>query len=342
MIGLLQDYPVLMARALALANVVRGSAPAGARRAFFTRVALYVLGAVLIAGFSLADRAAFFAEAALSHGEIVAVAAGLLALSLVSRVRDRVRTALTHSWLISTPALSRRRTATAALLFSAAFFGRWLFLLIAIFALSLDASVSLRQCVSLAVLATSGAAAGVLVAWAVSRRQKRSRREDSRYTRRPAAVAELTPSSEALSRWPIAQAFAWSRPENARVLLAAMILSVPGGTGIIGSLAILAAWGLGSYLVAVSIAVPYVARRASQWLRSSPMRFRRFAWSLSWRALLHQLCGTAIAAVGFVSAGVTAVTVAYWILLWLMMCVTMAAIGLADYFRRPYAHRVEA
>jgi len=312
------------------------------RRAYFTRAAAYLLGAVAIAAFALADRAAFVAETALSHGGIVAVAAGLLALSLVSRIRHRVRTALTHSWLIATPALRRRRTATKVLLFSSALLGRWLILLLLIFALSLDSSVSFGQCLSLAALATTGAAFGVLVAWAVSRRQIRSRREDSRYTRHPAAAGELTPSSEALSQWPIAQAFAWSRPENARVLLAAMILSVPGGMGIIGSLAVLVAWGLGSYLAAVSIAVPHVARTASQWLRSSPMSFRRFAWSLSWRALLHQLCGTVIAAVGLVSAGVTVVTVAYWSLLWLMLCVTMAAIGLAEYCRRPYARRVEA
>ena len=63
----------------------------------------------------------------------------------------------------------------------------------------------------------------------------------------------------------------------------------------LGALFILVTWTVGSYLIALLIAIPHVGRSASQWLRSTPVTFWTFAWPLARRALLHQLLGTLIA-----------------------------------------------
>jgi hypothetical protein len=136
----------------------------------------------------------------------------------------------------------------------------------------------------------------------------------------------------------IAQACAWGRPENARLLLGAAILTIPGGTGILGALFILGTWTVGYYLVGLLLAIPHVGRAALQWLRSTPITFCDFAWPLVRRALLHQVIGT-LAAMGVALAlGVSVSTAMYVGVVWLALVVLIWTISLADAYRaRPFA-----
>jgi hypothetical protein len=272
-------------------------------------------------------------RSALSYGGIVVTASGLYVASLVMRLRRKVEAARARLWLIATPRVDSRSIGATVLPVAVPLLLRYLVALAAMFLLSLDSAVTLQQSLQLAALVTIGAAVGTLSAAALARPRRKRRNEGSRYILRPTRSAHFAPSSAALSHWPIAQAFAWSRPENARFLLAAAILSAPGGTGVLGALLILVMWVVVSYLVAVLVAIPYVARTASEWLRSTPMTFWAFAWPLARRAVLHQICGTLIAIAASLMLGSSPLTAIYLGTLWMTIVVTTAAIGLADCYR---------
>ena len=193
--------------------------------------------------------------------------------------------------------------------------------------------MSVEQSLQLSALITIGVTVGGPCGWWLFRRAPSRGNEGSRYTLWPKHGTHMVPSSAALSHWPIAQAFAWGRPENARLLLGAAILTVPGGTGMLGALFILVTWTVGSYLIALLIAIPHVGRSASQWLRSTPVTFWTFAWPLARRALLHQLLGTLIAMGILLALGAPLLTVVYFGAVWLMLVVLSAAVSLADCYR---------
>ena len=178
-----------------------------------------------------------------------------------------------------------------------------------------------------------GAIVGGPCGWWLSRRAPTRSREHSRYTLRPRHGTQTAPSSAPLSHWPIAQAFAWGRPENARFLLGAAVLTVPGGTGILGALSLLVAWTVASYLGALLVAIPHVGRAASQWLRSTPITFRDFAWPLARRALLHQALGTLVGMGAMLALGVSPATAIYLGAVWWTVVVLTATVGLADCYR---------
>jgi hypothetical protein len=203
----------------------------------------------------------------------------------------------------------------------------------ALLLVSVGAAVTVEDTLRLSALIAAGGGAGALCGTWLARRTTARRHAGSRYAPRPTSAARSLPSSAALSRWPIAQAFAWSRPENARLLLAAAILSVPLGAGILGGLFIIATWLAGSYLAALLIALTRVARYASEWLRSTPITFWAFAWPLARRVLFHQLCGTVVA-VGILSMlGAPPSTAIYFGTIWMTLVVLVAALSLADCYR---------
>jgi hypothetical protein len=147
-------------------------------------------------------------------------------------------------------------------------------------------------------------------------------------------VTALTrPSAAGLSRWPVAQALAWARPENARLLLATAILTIPGGVGPLAATGLLASWIVVSYLGALLWAVPRVARAASDWLRATPITFWSFAWPLARRMLLHQLGGTLIGVAVMLMLGTAPSTAVYAGTVWLTLVVLVTTLSFAECYR---------
>jgi len=278
------------------------------------------------------DGAARAMQQALGYSGIVVAASGLYAASLMSRRRRTVATMRAKSWLVATPRISHG-SAQTVLLTTLPLLWRLAVAVTSALLTSLNTAVSVEQSLQLSALITIGVAVGGPCGWWLSRRAPSRGNDGSRYTLRPKHGTHMVPSSAALSHWPIAQAFAWGRPENARLLLGAAILTVPGGTGILGALFILVTWTVGSYLIALLIAIPHVGRSASQWLRSTPVTFWTFAWPLARRALLHQLLGTLIAMGITLALSASLLTVVYFGAVWLMLVVLSAAVSLADCYR---------
>lgn len=157
------------------------------------------------------------------------------------------------------------------------------------------------------------------------------RREDSRYVPRVGPASVL--SSDALSRWTVAQALAWQRPENSRIAVVVALMAVQGGSSVTQGLAVVGAWLLAVYLVSLVQATIHVGRLASVWLRSAPIDFANFAWPLARRAMSHQAIGAALAAAGFVALGMPALTALYAWVTWLTLVSCISAVSLADSYR---------
>ena len=271
-------------------------------------------------------------EQALDHPAIVVVAAALYSAALIPKRRRAAAAAAAGSWLVATPRARRARGTTVFAMVLASLVLRWLAAAVVALLACSNAEVSLEQSVTLLGLLAAGCAAGVPLGWLVLRRDK-TRRESSRYTRRSKAVSSTRPSASALSRWPIAQALAWARPENSRLLLLVAILTVPGGIGPIAAAGMLASWAIVSYLGALLAAVPLVARAASDWLRSTPITFSAFAWPFARRELLHQLGGTFVGVGVMVMAGAEPLTAIHVGAVWLSLVALVTAITLADCYR---------
>jgi hypothetical protein len=210
---------------------------------------------------------------------------------------------------------------------------RWLAAAVVALLASGNAGVTLERSLTLLGLLAAGGVAGAPIGGWLVLRSNKTRRESSRYTRRSKSVSSMRPSTSALSSWPVAQALAWARPENSRLLLLVAILTVPGGIGPIAAAGMLASWAVVSYLGALLVAVPLGARAASDWLRSTPITFSAFAWPFARRELLHQLGGTLVGAGVMVMAGAEPLTASYVGAVWLALVALVTAISLADCYR---------
>jgi hypothetical protein len=65
----------------------------------------------------------------------------------------------------------------------------------------------------------------------------------------------------------------------------------------------LVVWGLALYLIVLLGAVIHVARHGADWLRSTPLSFRRFAWALVRLPLLKQVQWTLLTAALLIAVG---------------------------------------
>jgi hypothetical protein len=330
----LRRYPLGLTTAIAFVNRAERLFTARRGRAVAVAMGLAFLAGLLAALLATTGRAAFIVQQALSYGGILVAASGLYGASLISTRRRKLELVRARSWLIATPRVAGASSATTALLTIVPLVWRLAVFVAFTSLLSLNAAVTIEQSLRLGALTTVGAVFGALCGWALSRPSATRRREGSRYTPRPKRnPAPMAPSGAALSHWPIAQAFAWGRPENARLLLGAAVLTVPAGSGLLGALFILVTWIVGSYLVALLIAIPRVAQSASEWLRSTPISFWEFAWPLARRALLHQLCGATIGSSVLLMLGSGLSTAVYFGTLWMILVVLTAVISLADCYR---------
>lgn len=329
----LRRRPLILAQVLALLNRLKRLKTAGLGRVILIGGAVCVL-VVLALAFALADgRAALAVGTALSYRGFVVAAAGIYIMALVLKRLREARSSLARSWLVATPRFDAGSAQATVLLLAISVLWRCLAALGVLLVLCLDSSVTLRQALTLGALIMIGAAIGVVCGWALSRRRGKRAYEASRYVLKPKPAAALVPSSAALSRWPIAEAFASSRPENSRYIVLAALLSVPAGIGPFATLGVLAVWVVGSYLVALLVAIPRAARAASEWLRSTPMSFWAFAWPLARRAMLHQLAAVLVAVAALVLLGSPLLTALYYGALWLTLAVTTASISLANCYR---------
>jgi len=329
----LRRDPVALTAAVASVNVIarlrrRGSIPEA--------MAIVASAALLLILVTLVDWAGNVVRLALDHSGAVISASGVYAASLIARRRRIPETTRAQSWLVATP-LASRGPMRAIVLTLLPLGWRLAAAVLLATLLSLDHSVTAGQSLQISALMAIGVAVGGPFGWWLSRRQGAPVKLGSRYTPRSRPVAELMPSTAALSRWPIAQAIAWGRPENARVLLGAALLTIPGGAGILGMVIIIGTGIVGSYLVSVFIAIPVVGRAALEWLRATPITFLGFSWPLVRRALVHQVIGTSIAvcAAAVLSASLSAAI--YFGVMWLTLVVLVWAVCLADAYR---AHSV--
>ncbi len=181
------------------------------RRTVFVLVTVAFLGALLVMLLVSAGGAAHAMQIALSYPGIVVAASGLQAASLVSRRRRAVETARAKSWLVATPQASHR-TAGTVLLTTLPLLWWFAVALVSALLLSLDTQVSVGQSLQLSALIMMGIAVGAPIGWWLSRNSSRRSKEGSRYAPRQERRTHTAPSSAALSHWPIAQAFASSRP----------------------------------------------------------------------------------------------------------------------------------
>jgi hypothetical protein len=339
----LERHPILLAAAVAHANRLRrlGAAPRRPR-AILAAVALGAVGAALI-GFLLSDlsgsarlsdaKFAFAAAWFSSHAWLVIAASTFYAASLVARKKRMIEDDCRTSWLAATPLVEFPALATTALLVIPSLLWRLMLAIVLTFMLSRGSAVFADIFFRIAAFLMIGTFVGALIGWRLPRRRSRVRAESSRYVPRSRCAPALAPSAAALSRWPVTQALAWSRPENARLILLVAILTVPGGSGLLLSACILGTWFVGSYLAALLIAVPRAAQAAVEWLRSTPIGFWAFAWPLARRALAHQLCGTAAAVIILLLSGAAVGAALYAAALWFALVLLATALTLADCYR---------
>jgi hypothetical protein len=148
-----------------------------------------------------------------------------------------------------------------------------------------------------------------------------------------AASAYMRPDAAALSGWPIAQVLAWSRPENSRYVLIAALLAVQGGSSALTGLSVVAMYLVASYLAALLSAMTAVAKLAAVWLRATPITLMGFVWSVSRRALAHQLVGVALAVTCMLLLG-SPVGMAFQVAgLWLGLFISISGFALVDHYR---------
>lgn len=257
------------------------------------------------------------------------------ALFLVSRRRRILPMQHAESWLAAAPIDDRAICVDVALRSIGAASFHLSLILVAILVPAWFAGRPEESLPALIVVA-AGFLLGAACGWFL-RSRNAQRHEPSRYAPRASASTGLVaPSMQALSRWPIAEALVWYRPENSRVVLLALLFTVQGGSSAVTGLIVLSAWAMGLYLVSLLQATLRVSRAAADWLRSTPVAFVAFAWPIARRSLLHQSCGALAAAACGVVLGLPPALAAYFCALWLGAVTCATAVVLVDsYCRRP-------
>jgi hypothetical protein len=265
----------------------------------------------------------------------VGLVAGVLvaghALLVVSASRRRLVERHRRGWLTAAPlprSVVDRFIAICVLLRA---LGHLMVLTLLLCLIHVFAGTSLAH-TSLPAIVIAGFIVGSLCGWLLPHRSG-NLREASRYAPRNADAGKGQRGVRALAHWPIAQVFAWQRPENARFVVVAVLFTVQGGTSIAGGLAVMGAWLTAIYLVSLLRAIAVSGRAAANWLRSTPLPFVTFAWSLTKRALLHQVIGVSLAAaLGMVLGGPPGM-ILYMSGLWIAIVVCVSAVTLADSYR---------
>jgi hypothetical protein len=356
--AILRRHPALRVEWLRLVNALSRWRGEGSKAVLLVLSALAVVLALL---FSLSGRAVSAIETLAEYWVLLALVAGIYAASSVSGRRRQLEESKSHSWLIATPIPPHD------LLISQAIRVLLPLLVIAVSVVMFPALVALMNegTAAAAERAAVSAAGGLIIGgvvgwWLGGRGPKHSGVVPSRYVpkprgRRPTlartsselapatgeparasgalADASMRPDAAGLSGWPIAQVFAWSRPENSRYVLIAALLAVQGGSSAIAGLSVVAMYFVASYLAALVSAMTSVAGSAAAWLRATPITLMGFVWSVSRRALAHQIIGVALAIACMLMLGAPVGMALEVAALWLGLFVSISGFALVDSYR---------
>ncbi len=318
--------PLLLAEWIAIRNFVRRM------RSHALAIALACLALAVAAGtvlVTVGSRAAVLVE----YRFMTIVVVGLYAAFFMKRQRLRAEARSSQSWLVAAPIAHRHRRFALNVLSVVPLLIQLVVAAVAIALLALLQKLTPSQAIELSLYVAAGAAVGTLIGWWSASRSHGPAYEGSRYVARPRHADTLTPSIEALAGWPVGHLRAAGRPENLRVILFAAMLAVQAGSSALHGLCVVAMWLVAAYLGGLLGAVVRTAKAAAGWLRSTPLSFKEFAWSLARRALLHEVAGTVLAVAVMMILGAPPLAAAYMAGLWLTIVVLVFTIGLADSYR---------
>lgn len=326
-------HPLLLADWVAWSNAIRQPFEDRSRLGLLAAI-VGVSGTLIVAAVvALAGRAAAVIESLLIYRVLTFAVAAMYVVLSISRRRRRSETHYIHSWLIAAPIDARSVRVSHAIRSFVPVFALAAGVLLLIIVAAYTGGEPLNKAMELAAYIGAGVLAGSIVGWLLPRRRTDDRAEGSRYVPRAKSSATITPSFAALSGWPSGQLMAWSRPENSRIVLIAALFAVQGGSSAVHGLTVVAIWLLAGYLSGLLTALMQAGKAAATWLRSTPISFAQFVWSIARRALLYQLLGTTLAAGVMLALSAPIGTVLYLCSLWMVIVLLVTIISLADSYR---------
>ncbi|HEY5807605.1 MAG TPA: hypothetical protein VIT67_06540 [Povalibacter sp.] len=271
-------------------------------------------------------------EVMVDYSLVLAGLSMLHALLVVSKLRKTLYAGYLKSWLAAAP-IARRNASLSIAVQIAAIALVHLILLLLLVGLVAWLGTKPGAMADITIFATTGFASGAALALLLRNRERQGR-EATRYAPRLRTSADRwTPSSRPLAHWPMAQVFAWHRPENLRVILLAVLFTVQGGSSMLAGLCVVSAWLLAIYLVTLLHATIHVGQVAAHWLRCTPMPFLTFAWPIARQSFSQQVIGAAASGVLGVLLGSPVLLTCYLVALWIMVVALVLAVSLADSYR---------
>lgn len=330
--AILRRHPALLVEWLRLANLISRYRRERNHASVFVIGAMVVVAVVLVT--SLSGHAAAFVESLAGYWVLVGVVAAVYAATTVSRRRRHIEESQSQSWLVATPISPSSQRLSHAIRTLIPLFGVLMaIVMFAVVVALLDDSAA--SAVGTFIAATVGGLfiGGAAGWWVAGRGKEQAGTVASRYVPHPRATGLPRPSMAALASWPIAQVLAWSRPENSRYVLLVALQAVNGGSSAIASLSIVAMYFIVSYLAALLAAMTSTSKRAATWLRATPMTLGTFVLSLSRRALVHQLLGTALMVVLMSMLGAPLGMAFDVAALWIGLVVSISGLALVDDYR---------
>jgi hypothetical protein len=329
--AIVRRHPALLVEWLRLVNSSSRWRGQGSKAVLLV---LSLLTAVVALLFSLSGHVVHAVQTLAEFWVLLAIVAALYAATSVNGRRRQLEESKSQSWLVATPIPPQ------SLLVSHAIRVLLPLAAIAMVAVIFPALVTLtNEGMAAAAETVAGAAAGGVIVggvagwWMGSRASHQSGVVPSRYVPQPRVRGDMRPDASGLSGWPIAQVFAWSRPENSRYVLIVALLAVQGGSSALAGLSVVAMYFVASYLAALVSAMSTVARSAAAWLRATPIPLMAFVWSVSRRALAHQLIGGALAVVCMLVLGAPLALALDIAALWFGLFVSISGFALVDSYR---------
>jgi hypothetical protein len=307
-------HVVLLVEWLQLANALKRWQSEWTKRSIVLAAAAV---AVIVA---LSTRLAAAGNLLADYWLLTAAATAVYAASSVARRRPRIHELHLQSWLIAAPIPDASVRGSQAIRTLSPI----IFQFVGVLLLAAGLNFAGKAIAAIAAGLFIGAALGLRA----SVEPANERRPASNYVR-----TRQSRGAQALSRWPIAQVLAWSRPENSRYVLVVALFAVQGGSSAILGLSVVALYFIGSYLAALLSALITVAKSASAWLRSTPMSLSEFVWMLSRRALIHQVLGTTLAAAFMLLVGAPLMPTLQIAALWLSLVLSVSGCALVDCYR---------
>jgi hypothetical protein len=260
---------------------------------------------------------------------LLLIAAMQAAITVMKR-RRQVSTSIRSSWLAAAPrsALTMRTSIIVSVLWVPVVqLSVALALLLILQIAGQGETIVVRHLMAIVV---AGFVGGILLG-SVLGRHRSIARPGSRYV--PGKSQAQAPSLKALSRWPVAAAFAWATPDTVRWPLMIAMLSVMAGSSALAGLVVVGFWMVIVYIAALFASTLRVANEAALWLRSTPLSFGRFAIAIGARSLVHQLLATAVIAAVVTLESKSLLQSILFVLPWIAFVMVAYATTIADAFR---------